>query len=68
MVPLDVYNMHKEKSRTGLIDVETQSRILVTKCVVRCLEVSSPYNVLIQQGLHRLSMLVKSNVCLVYVT
>lgn len=51
MGPWDVCIMPKDEGGPGLIDVATQGSILATKWVVRCLERSSPWHVLLR---HRL--------------
>jgi hypothetical protein len=43
--------MHKDEGGLDLVDVVTQGNILVVKWVVRCLESSFPWKVLMQ---HRL--------------
>jgi hypothetical protein len=51
MVPWDVCIMPKDEGGLGLIDVATQGYILEAKWVVRCLENTSPWQVLLR---HRL--------------
>jgi hypothetical protein len=54
MVPCDVGIMSKDKGGLGLIDVRTEGSILEANWVVKCLQGSSPLQVLLR---HRLLLM-----------
>ena len=67
MVSWDVCIMPKDEGGLGLTDVVTQGNILVSKCVIRCMKGSSPWQDFMQYRLilapHVSNIIAKFGIC-----